>query len=337
MGAQDTTRHEGRGRAVATAGLAAALVAAALVGCDGNIAPGQEDAPSREATVEVFDRMLEEDAGQGTEETVQEPEAPTFDPSGPDVGASTGVGVTVLAPEGFSVTQAMADVDTQVQALLDRGHDVGVVLTDLGSGRRISYNADKPFYPASSVKALYCAMVCEKHGGSGGMAAQMRQCLVDSSNEDYEALISAYGMSSFGSWLAAHGAPEAAPDGSYHFYPEISAAEMAACWQEIWRYGTSGEPGAAELTGYLERTAHSPTGELLRDTCEVWSKPGWFPATSDGLSATVDAGVVFAPSCTYVLVVMSDMPSDLDGLKPLIAALDAAHATMMTGVDALPQ
>ena len=226
-----------------------------------------------------------------------------------------------------SATEAFAQVDAEIAALRNQGYSVGVSLVDLQTGRSISYNADERLYPASSIKALYCAMVCETSRGSGGMADVMERCLVNSSNEDYEALIGAYGMPAFGAWLGAHGATEAAYDGSIWYYPDISAGELAACWQEIYHFGTSGEAGGAELAGYLARTNYTPAGALLRDECEVWAKPGWFPDNGE-LVATNDAGVVFSESGPYVFAVMTDMSANLDGLTPLIDALDAAHDVM---------
>lgn len=248
----------------------------------------------------------------------------------PVVSATSESGVSVTAPDGFLATEAFAQVDAEIAALRNQGYSVGVSLVDLQTGRSISYNADERLYPASSIKALYCAMVCETSGGSGGMADVMERCLVNSSNEDYEALIGTYGMPAFGAWLGAHGATEAAYDGSIWYYPEISAGELAACWQEIYRFGTSGEAGGAELAGYLARTNYTPAGALLRDECEVWAKPGWFPDNGE-LVATNDAGVVFSESGPYVFAVMTDMSANLDGLTPLIDALDAAHDVMCGG------
>ena len=316
--------------AVGVVGGAAVLVPRLAVAPE----PGLEKAATRDQGAseepEAVEPIVEKPAPEP--EPPAEPE-PAFDASAPDVTAAGATGLTATAPEGFLATRAFAQVETEIQALTDRGVSVGLSLTDLECGRSLAYNADERFYPASSIKALYCTMVCETQGGPGTLAGQMEQCLVNSSNEDYEALIDTYGMRAFGSWLAAHGAPTAAADGSYYYYPWISAGELATAWQEIYRYGTSGEAGSAELVSYLSCTSTTPTAELLRETCDVWSKAGWFPATEDGLDASVDAGVVFAESGTYVLAVMTDMSSNLEGLKPLIGALDAAHATLVTGVD----
>ena len=330
--------REGRVHTAFAAGL---LATALLTGCVGTPTPQAQSTSSEpEEPVTVMDKEPPaEPAEPEPAEPAPEPAAPAepepaFDAATPNVTAAGATGLTATAPEGLLATRAFEQVETEIKALTDHGVAVGLALTDLESGRSLAYNADERFYPASSIKALYCTMVCETQDGPGAMAAQMEQCLVNSSNEDYEALIDTYGMRAFGSWLAAHGAPVAAADGSYYYYPWISAGELASAWQEIYRYGTSGEAGSAELVSYLSRTNTTPTAELLRQDCDVWSKAGWFPATEDGLDASVDAGVVFAPSGTYVLAVMTDMASNLEGLKPLISSLDAAHATIVTGIDA---
>lgn len=317
-----------------------ALLAAAcllpLCACDqgAQTTPNETDA----AQVEVLDRAADEVAAEEeaqpelqeaekVEKDDPEPEEPAFDATAPVATETSDTGVSVTAPEGFLDTPEFQAVEEEISALTQSGYHVGVVMMDLETGNSITFNEDERLYPASSIKAPYCAMVCETNGGPGSMSATMERCLVDSSNEDYEALINAYGMPAFGAWLEEHGATEAAYDGSIWWYPEISAGELAAAWQEIYRYGTSGEAGGSELAGYLARTNHSPIGQALRESCEVWSKPGWFPNNGE-LVATNDAGIVFSDSGPYVMVIMTTMSANLDGLLPLVEALDAAHATM---------
>lgn len=341
-----------RGKVVAgvAALLVVATVGAAVVlrvhGIDPAEEPVAQKEPAQEAeeAPEVVDRAAEPDAAASAEPAAPDaepatdaaaaapaPAEPAFDTTAPVATETSASGISVTAPEGFLDTAAFQQVEAEVSALTGAGHHVGVVLCDLATGNGISFNADERLYPASSIKAPYSAMVCETYGGPGQLAPVMERCLVNSSNEDYEALISTYGMPAFGSWLRAHGAPVAADDGSVWYYPDISAGELAACWKEIYRFGTSGEAGSDVLAGYLARTNYTPIGALLRDRCEVWAKPGWFPDNGE-LVATNDAGVVFADSGPYVLVVMSDLSADLDGLRPLISDLDNAHEVMCTGM-----
>lgn len=292
-------------------------------------------APEEQSTpqVEVYDRTADEVESQPEPEPEPEvepepePEEPPFDATAPVTTATSQSGISATAPEGFLDTSAFAEVEAQIAALTESGYHVGVVMRDLTTGNEITYNTDERLYPASSIKASYCAMVCENNGGAGSMAATVEDCLVNSSNEAFETLIDTYGLYAHAAWLQAHGAPVAAGDADYWYYPDISAGELATVWEEIYRYGTSDEAGGSELAGYLARTGSSPIGELLRGDCEVWSKPGWFPDNGE-LVATNDAGVVFSESGPYVMVIMTTMSSNLDGLLPLVGALDDAHATM---------
>lgn len=237
-------------------------------------------------------------------------------------------GLTVTAPEAFLEREELGTVRSEIAKLEETGVEVSVALVDLETRRGLWYDADASHYPASSIKAAYCTWICEGHGGSGGMADSMASCLLYSSNDDYHALLDAFGLSAYAAWLGEKGAPQAASTGGSYYYPYTTANELASIWQEIHRYGTSGEAGSEELVGYLSQTTSTPLGETLRESYEVWSKAGWYPADGTGLQSTNDAGVVFSDTGTYVVVIMTNMSSNLDGLKPLIAALDEAHDVM---------
>ena len=321
-------------RTLILATLLAAACLLPLCACD----QGQQSTPAEQtpAPIEVLDKTTPENGAaaepepEPEQEPEPEPEEPAFDTTAPVTTQTADSGVTVTAPEGFLDTAAFQRVEDEIAALTESGYHVGVVMRDLATGNSITYNTDERLYPASSIKATFCAAACEANGGPGGSAATMEQCLVYSSNEAFEELIGTYGLYMHAAWLQAHGAPDAASDADYWYYPDISAGELAAAWEEIYRYGTSGEAGGTELAGYLGRTESSPIGELLRGEYEVWSKPGWFPDNGE-LVATNDAGIVFSDCGAYEMVVMTSISSNLDGLLPLIDALNAAHGTMCDG------
>lgn len=315
-----------RGRRVIAVLAALALVAAAAVTAAYVLRPAApaEPEPAEEPVAE----------GPAAEETerptvVEESATPVTMAEAPVRTETTEDGLTVTAPEAFLDTDEMAAVRDAIGRLeQERGASVSVVLLDLQTRRGITYNADVARYPASSIKAVYCTWIFESHGGAAGLSATAEDCLVNSSNDAFHELIDTFGLSAYASWLSAHGAPTAAQQAGTYFYPNVTASELATLWEEIWRYGTSAEAGGAELAGYLAQTDHSPIAGELRDTCEVWSKPGWYPADGSGLEATNDAGVVFSAEGSYVMVVMTDLSSDLDALRPLVDALDAAHTCM---------
>lgn len=235
-------------------------------------------------------------------------------------------GVTATAPVGFSQTSPSAALDQAVADFEDKGYVLGFMLVDVDTGRTLAYNADEPRYPASSIKAAFCTYVFETNGlVSEGL---VKPCIIDSSNEAYHALIRAHGQQGFSEWLAPM-APDAAGNAAVHFYPWISPREFMAVWQEIYRFGSSDEPGAAELTDYLGQTTTSAWGDLLRDEWVVWAKAGWYPTTVE--RATNDCGIVFSDCGPYIAVVMSDAPEDFEALAPVLDALNAAHGKMCGG------
>lgn len=238
-------------------------------------------------------------------------------------------GVTVYAHASFIESSEYTKVEEALLDLASDGCTAGVVLRDLETGYSMSYNADALLYPASSIKALWCASLYEARGGADGMAKNVTACIEESSNEDYQALVDKFGNKDFKAWLEGLGvSKETVEEACTHTYPHISANDMALAWTEIYRYGTSGEQGADELTGHLASTKTTAIGEALRSKYTVWCKAGWFPADENDLPTTADAGVVFSSTGSYVLVILTNKPSDLPSLEPLVEALDAAHDAM---------
>ncbi|WP_028263415.1 serine hydrolase [Atopobium fossor] len=240
-------------------------------------------------------------------------------------------GILVHAPEGFTDTSSYGELVDAVDEFESYGYTLSFSLLDLNTGRSLDYNKDTALYPASAIKAAYTAMVYETHGGASGLAGVAENCIVNSDNESFHTLIHTFGLSSYGNWLTQHGAPNAGQIAYVHYYPKISAAELSNVWQEIFRYGVSGEKGSEEFTNFLAQSNHTSMGGLLRDRYTVWAKPGWYPKDGTGNEATVDAGVVFSDCGPYVFVVMSNAPEDFNAMFPLEDALNAAHGCMCGG------
>ncbi|MGN0076120.1 MAG: serine hydrolase [Parafannyhessea sp.] len=270
---------------------------------------------------------------------------PSEDTSALDASASAKVttfttsgGISVTAPDGFANTPTCKHLEDAVAAFTAKGYHLGFSMVDLKTGRGVSYNADQKFYPASSIKAIYCTAILEStNGGAASSSDTITKCLVDSDNDSFRALLKTYGYTVYGNWLKSR-APEAAQEAYTYNYPHISATGMLNCWKEIYRYGTSGEAGASLLTGCLAKTNHSALGALLRSRYTVWAKPGWYP-TNEGLAstATAEGAIVFSDCGDYAIAVLSDAPSDFDSLLPVLDALNAAHGKMCGGSSALRQ
>lgn len=303
----------------AAAGVAVVLLGRSAPTSDGTEAPVEEqrvanDEPAPEPPAE---EDVEEDPGT----PVTMAEAPVFT-------TTRESGLTVTAPDAFLQTEELASVEAAVAELAADGNTVCVALVDLETRRGLWLNADELMYPASSIKAAYCLYVYEGNDGAGELAADVEDALVNSSNESYHSLFSTFGLSGFEEWLERVGGIELDPYREQQLYPDVSANALAAVWEELWRYQGSGTEASQELVGFLARTNYSPIAEELRETCEVWSKPGWYPLDEYGIPATNDTGIVLSPSGPYVMVVLTDVSADLESIKPLVRALDAAHAKM---------
>lgn len=247
---RERPRRRRRARRAATALALVALLACAAMWAGASLftrAGGGEEASQASAT-----------EGDGAPDVAVEEAETTVTESG----------LSVTGPTEFLETEAHAYLEEQIAELEEQNVTLGIVVRDLESGYELAYNAGEALYPASAIKAAYCAMVCEEFGGAG---------------------------------------------------------ELAAVWEEIYRFGTSGEDGADELVDALAATNYTALGAIPRDECEVWAKSGWYPTDEYDLASTNDAGVVFSDCGPYVLTVMTDLPADLDGLTPLIDALGAAH------------
>ena len=335
-------RSAHRGRTVAVAVAVAAVVAAGAVMASPQLR-GQIFSPAGHAGSDVgaSDAASTSDASTSAKAKA----APQEDTTALDTGAgakvttfATSGGISVTAPAGFESTPTCRHLQDAVAAFTARGYHLGFAMVDLKTGRGASYNASQKFYPASSIKAVYATAILEStHGGAASSSGAITKCLVDSDNDAFRTLLKTYGYRVYGSWLQGR-APEAAQEAYGYNYPHISAAGMLNCWREVYRFGTSGEPGASLLSGCLARTNHSAWGALLRDRFTVWSKPGWYPA-NEGLAstATADNGIVFSDCGDYAVAVLSDAPSDFDSLLPVLDALNAAHGKMCGGSSALRQ
>ena len=328
--------------AAALVALGIALVASGTVSlgpnADGPLASSLWQAISKQAAAHSTSAIDVAKAGADAAKAVAE-NAPADDRTPLETGdkakvvkTKTSQGVQLNAPEGFDKTPTCENLDAAVKTFRDKGYKLGFVMIDLKTGRSVTYDADRKLYPASCVKAIYCTAIAEANKGFGGSASTAQDCIVNSSNDAYHSLISSYGLPTYASWLEAHGAKEAGSVAYVHFYPDMTANELANSWRGIYDFCKSGKPGASQLAKWLGSSNHTPLGGLLRPGgTKVWAKPGWYPADGSGKVATNDAGIVFSDCGDYLCVVMSDASEDFDSLFPVIDAINAAHGKMCGG------
>lgn len=287
------------------------------------------------------DASSDEDAADSTEEQTHQPgEHGAFTDEDLATMESLKGQISVSgASDGFADSDGYRELLYQVAVWQRTGYALGFALTDLGSGARISYNVDQVFYPASSIKAPFVCSLYEELVENGTSEAALdpvaENTIVNSDNDAFRSLHATYGESAFATWLQAAGVPATAGHGfSYftqYYYPQISTAQLDLMWTEIYRYCTSGTAPSQTLASYLSQRTTSPIADAVGNRYGSWGKAGWYYSSGDygAEPATVDAGIVFADSHPYRLVMMSNAPGMLDQMADLAAGMDAAAAALV--------
>lgn len=242
--------------------------------------------------------------------------------------------IEVTGAEGFSDSAAFSQLDEAVSTFEATGSSVGFVMVDLGSGASVSYNDERLFYPASSIKAPYVTSLYQRvfdvSGLSGSVENVCEQCIVESDNESFDRLHDLYGLNSFTAWLDDAGIEYNESEFGFYPYPNTSARQMQSMWVAIYDYLSSGTGNSASLKKMLSETMTSSLRDVLGSKYTVWAKAGWYPNEA-GDSSTCEGGVVFSDTGTYVVAIMSNAPEDFDSMEWLVDAINIAHAGLTGG------
>lgn len=225
-----------------------------------------------------------------------------------------------------------------VSAFERDGYRIGVVICDLGTGATFSYNADEEFYPASSIKGPYVVSLYERLVDTGKvkpeeLASLAEATIVASDNDAYHGLIDRCGSKVFADWAVSCRAIKKRGEQydrfATHYYPDLSASQLATMWRHIFVYLDGGSKGAQELVGLFQRRLESPIREGVDPGDLTITKAGWYPADNgERYAATADAGIVLDGTHGYVVVIMTDIPSDLDALARLVPGVFSARASL---------
>ena len=223
-----------------------------------------------------------------------------------------------------------------VRPFENSGQRLGVYIHNLTTGATVSYNADEPFYSASSIKAPYCLAVYERAVDPGivpaGEIAHLTELtLVESDNDTYQELSERCGRQVFVDWAVDCGALEKDSEAYHqlivnrHWF--ISPRQLGTMWEHGYDYLQAGSDGAEELKGYLERRYDSPLRDGLPADATTYAKAGWYPEDlGPDYCATVDAGIARIKGYDYVIAVMTSMPADLDRLSRLMPGVLSARS-----------
>ena len=200
---------------------------------------------------------------------------------------------------------------------------------DEETGMVLTYNADREFFGASTVKAMWVTYLFQEQFETGAvewnnyLEAYVRLCIVQSSNKSYTVLRSNYGSEEgFGEWLAQVGVRYIS---SWDYY---TPREQALVWTHMLSYLDSGGTCVEAWKSSFHRSRKSFIRKAIGECKTVYSKPGFIienkhrPNTYDDAAIVVDRN-----GRRYLVSIMSTMRPDGDcsPLRNLATALDDIH------------
>ncbi len=210
-------------------------------------------------------------------------------------------------------------VDRALKKIEDNGYEAGLFVMDINTLQGFTYNADVPFYSASTVKAPYIVSVVKSNNSVlEREKSSIKSILKYSSNSSYASLRTRYGNDCFYYWTAEM--PADIEEVTSDYYQDLSPRQLAHMWFKSYFFFESSETGAL-LGEMLEEPEISPINKALSDKHKTRSKAGWYDSRS--LNVTNDAGIVYTDDRTYLIVVMTTAPSDYEIVEELVKSIDA--------------
>jgi hypothetical protein len=239
--------------------------------------------------------------------------------------------------------ESLAALQNAINNAEQSGANVGFVMLDINTGMGVAYNADYPFYGASSIKGIFVTSAIANNPNSFSRYKNLYQsALIYSDNDSYETLYNNIGTSYIEQWYKDANTTIIDPN---PVYPHYSARDLTRLWALNYDFLSSDAPHASELAEFLSNPQTSAIRSTLGWQYTTLSKAGWFSdgkakasnsngeslsqATRDlaldDFSSTVDAGVVLADDRPYLITVMSNSPSDFSVITPLVESLGFVH------------
>lgn len=336
------TREQATLRRITTSVVAA--VAGGALACSLTIGPAATQAAQGQAHEQAQGEAGRSEGGEDVEGSVS-PLVDATATSTAEGAALTHVHVLVRGDRTFGSTTSYAQLTQAIAGFEAQGWSLGVSVYDLETGAALSYQADRDFYCASTIKAPFTVAGYQTRVDTGEVDASAvdelaRTEIIDSDNDAYLSLRDVLGTGGFVAWLTEAGVspgiyPSLEELAETH-YPHLTCNQLSAMWRQTYAYLSSGEGSAQKLIRLLRSRRVSPIRDALGTRYETWSKAGWIDVSADGgvSPATWDAGVVLSDEGPYVLVVGSTAPSELEALVPVIQAADAAHSAIVEDAQA---
>lgn len=239
---------------------------------------------------------------------------------------------TVNASNAFEILQYTYIDDSmqerlkqEIKAIEEQGRNVGFVLLDLKTGNGVSYNANKMFYGASTVKGVYLASLVEKDPNICLYEQEdFKKIIIYSDNDLYVAMRRKYGIKPLIEYCKKC---DVDPYYIKHTFTDTTPLDLAKFYVHMYDLFQKNDTTQV-FASYFE----TPNYSLLYDKeslISTRSKAGWI---NEGgrYNATDDAGIVYSYNHPYVLTIMSDVPTNFTILKPLTNTLKEVHESMET-------
>lgn len=244
--------------------------------------------------------------------------------------AAVAAGPRDLLSGAASTATAASDLVQAVSAIQGQGDTVGWYLCTTDGTVISAHNEDTAYYAASAIKGPYVLSVLsdEGAGAPGGLSDSMADAIVDSDNDSYYRVKSAFGTDRINEWLEAAGSAETL-DEDAGSYVDLTPRQLAGLWVQAYPFIQAQDTEGKTFAGTIFSEPANSVIPSLEGVTASWSKPGWIAVESE--SSTVNAGVVERGDAAYVVAVMTDDGDDFERFDRVVVALDALGRLAVTG------
>ena len=238
------------------------------------------------------------------------------------------------AAESVRKTSSYGQLTQAIGAFEDKGYSVSFVLHNLSAGQEVSYDAERDYYPASSIKGPYVTSLYQMQVEPGAVPLDdvselAAATIVYSDNDAYRELREQYGSEAFVQWLRDAGVAERPfvtfEDFAMANYPRICTRQLAQMWMHVNAYLNSGTDPARQLRELLSDREVAPIRDAIASTgTPSVGKAGWMDETDEetgAMPSATEAGVVYTRQGNLLIALMSDAPAEFEDILPVINAL----------------
>ncbi len=243
--------------------------------------------------------------------------------------------------ESARMNSTYAQLTQAIGAFEDKGYGVSFVMSNLSSGNEISYDAERDYYPASSIKGPYVTSLYQMLVEPGtvpldDVSGLAGATILYSDNDSYSELRELHGGEAFVQWLRDAGVEERPyvtfDDFAHWNYPRICTRQLAQMWIHVNAYLNGGTEPAKQLREFLLNREVAPLRDAISSTdTPSLGKAGWMDVLDEESEATpsaTEAGVVYTRQGDYLIALMSDAPAEFEDILPILKALYDARVAL---------